>query len=144
MCLTTSTNKKSNKNTKSNKDLWCNYCSYKGHKESTCFKKFPNLRKEENKKSINNTSIIEEEQVLATSISSNINNKSNNSNSIDFILDSGATIHTCSMKEIFTSIKPTNISIKWGSTNKTIKAEGIGSINIIFSSTRQLVKFSLS
>ena len=35
-----------------------------------------------------------------------------NSNSIDFILDSRATIYTCYIKELFNSIKPTNKYIK--------------------------------
>lgn len=146
MSLNTSSKKKNNNNNNNNtskssknKDLKCNYCSFKGHKESTCYKKYPNLR-DNNRKSINNTIINKEEQVLATSINSSIISKK--SNTIDFILDSSATIHTCSIKEIFNSIKPTNISIKWGNTNKTIKAEGIGSINLIFSSTRQLVKLT--
>ena len=76
--------------------------------------KYPYLRKDKdnnnssNKKIINNTS-VEEEQVLATS-TSNVNNFSNNT--IDFILNSGATTHTCYIKELFTGIKPTTISIK--------------------------------
>ena len=79
-----------------NKDLKCNYCLYKGHQESTCYKKYPNLRKDKdnnysnNNKIINNIS-IEEEQVLATS-TSKANIYSNNT--IDFILNSRATIPT--------------------------------------------------
>ena len=83
--------------------------------------------------------VIDEEQVLATSTSS-INNYSNNT--IDFILDSGATIHTCYIKELFTSIKPTTVSIKWGNTDKFIKAAGIGDISLVFTSTNKLVKLT--
>jgi len=148
MSLNTNTKKSSKAsyiNYKSkNKDLKCNYCLYRGHKEATCYKKYPNLRKDKDKnysssnKIINNTS-IEEEQVLATSTSS-INNYSNNT--IDFILDSGATIHTCYIKELFTSIKPTTVSIKWGNTDKSIKAAGIGDISLVFTSTNKLVKLT--
>jgi hypothetical protein len=97
-----------------NRDSKCTYYLYKGRKEDACYKKYPILRKDKdnnyssNNKIINNTS-IEEEQVLATSTSA-LNNYSNNT--VDFILDSGATIHTCYIKELFTSIKPTTISIK--------------------------------
>ena len=83
--------------------------------------------------------VIDEEQVLATSTSS-INNYSNNT--IDFILNSGATIHTCYIKELFTSIKPTTVSIKWGNTDKYIKAAGIGDIRLVFTSTNKLVKLT--
>ena len=83
--------------------------------------------------------VIEEEQVLATSTSS-INNYSNNT--IDFILNSRATIHTCYIKELFTSIKPTTVSIKWGNTDKSIKAAGIGDISLVFTSTNKLVKLT--
>ena len=36
----------------------------------------------------------------------------NKSKEIDFILDSGATIHTCYIKELFTTLEPTDTSIK--------------------------------
>ena len=130
---TSKNNSKKGTSSNSKKELKCNFCNYKGHKESTCYKKFPNLRE----KQVNITT-REEEQILATSInSSSIKNKSS---TIDFILDSGATIHTCYIKELFTSIRPTNISIKQGNTNKIIKAEGIGGINVLFTSTKRLVK----
>ena len=110
MSLNTNTrnaSKASYLNSKSkNRDLKCNYCLYKGHKEAACYKKYPNLRKDKddnyssNNKIINTTS-IEEKQVLAT-LTCALNNYSNNT--IDFILDSRATIHTCYIKELFTSI----------------------------------------
>ena len=148
MSLNTNTrnaSKASYLNSKSkNRDLKCKYCLYKGHKEAACYKKYSNLRKDKdnnyssNNKIINNTS-IEEEQVLATSTSA-LNNYSNNT--VDFILDSGATIHTCYIKELFTSIKPTTISIKQGNTNNSIKATGIGDVSLVFTSTNKLVKLT--
>ena len=104
---TRNTSKASYLNSKSkNRDLKCNYCLHKGHKEAARYKKYSNLKKDKdnnyssNNKIINNTS-IEEEQILATSTSA-LNNYSDNT--IDFILDTGATIHTCYIKELFTSI----------------------------------------
>jgi hypothetical protein len=127
---------KNNNNTKSKDNkptIKCNYCYKKGHKESSCFKKNPNLIKG---KSVNNSTSKEEEQVLASSI------KSIRNNTIDFILDSGATIHTCYIKELFSNLEPSNTSIKWGNTNTTLKAQGIGSISLVFNSTKQLVRLT--
>ncbi|RYE03868.1 MAG: hypothetical protein EOP33_09415, partial [Rickettsiaceae bacterium] len=132
---TTKNNKKNTKN-KDNKSIpKCNYCNKKGHLESNCFIKNPSLKKD---KSINNSSNIEE-QVLSSSIKSSNSSKSP---TIDFILDSGATIHTCYIKELFTSLRPSSTSIKWGNTSTTIKAQGIGDISIVFTSTKQLVKLT--
>ena len=73
-----------------------------------------------------------EENIL---ISSSYNTK----NEISFILDSGATIHTCCNKNLFSSNNSTTTSIKWGNTNETIKASGVGSISLVFTSTNQKV-----
>ena len=43
---------------------------------------------------------------------------------------------------MFTSIKPTNTSIKWGNTNKTIKASSVGDITIKFTSSNKVVTLS--
>lgn len=119
-------------NTKNNKT--CNYCKLKGHLESTCYKKYPEKRP----KQVSSTKV----ETVLTSTISNSNNKSYNNNIIDFVLDSGATIHTCYIKELFASIKPTNTNIKWGNTNKIIKASGIGNIELKFTSTNKLVKLN--
>ena len=137
------TNKTFNKNTKNNikrasnyNKKECNYCKKKGHLEENCFKKEQNIKSSNNTNSINNSlESNKEKSILSTTKSiSNSNNKV-----IDFILDSGATIHTCYIKELFTSIKPTNTSIKWGNTNNTILAEGIGEIALNFTSTNSEV-----
>jgi hypothetical protein len=128
------TNNNNNTKNSANKPIIkCNYCKKKGHKESSCFIKNPSLKKD---KSMNNSTTKEEQQVLASSI------KSTSNNTIDFILASGATIHTCYIRELFSDLEPSNTSIKWGNTNKTIKAQGVGNINIIFNSTKQLVKLA--
>jgi hypothetical protein len=94
-------NKKYTKN-KFKNNLKCNFCKLKEHLESNCYSKNPSLKRDN---SVNNSS-AKEETILISS------NKTINNNTIDFILDSGATIHTCYIKELFTSLKPTSTSIK--------------------------------
>ena len=134
------TNTKNNKNKKSksknnnnNNKTNCNYCELEGHIEANCYKKYPEKRPK--KKSINNTKESKKENILSSFI-----NKDNSISNIDFILDSEATIHTCYIKELFTSIKSTNTSIKQSNTRNTIKASGIGNIELKFTSTNKLVK----
>ena len=107
---------------------FCRNCNKQGHWESTCFLKYPHLKK---------VNITKQETILASFSSNNFHNSAN----IEFILDSGATIHTSYIKELFIDIKPTNTTIKWGNTSKSIKASGIGDILIRFTSTKKLVKF---
>jgi len=128
----------SNKNTKNRINrpiIKCNYCNKKGHIESKCFEKYPNLKRDKVVNTSSNNLEDKEEQILASST------KSINSN-IDFILDSGATIHTCYIKDLFIDLKPSTTSIKWGNTNKSIKAQGIGDISLVFNSTNQKVKIT--
>jgi len=94
---------KKNNNKSNNNIKTCNYCKKKGHLESKYFKKYPNLIKD---RSINKTT--KEETILTSSIV----NKDNSNNTIDFILDSSATIYTCYIKELFINIKPSITTIK--------------------------------
>lgn len=98
----------SNKNTKNRINrpiIKCNYCNKKGHIESKCFEKYPNLKRDKVVNTSSNNLEDKEEQILASST------KSINSN-IDFILDSSATIHTCYIKDLFIDLKPSTTSIK--------------------------------
>ena len=98
----------SNKNTKNRINrpiIKCNYCNKKGHIESKCFEKYPNLKRDKVVNTSSNNLEDKEEQILASST------KSINTN-IDFILDSSATIHTCYIKDLFIDLKPSNTSIK--------------------------------
>jgi Skp family chaperone for outer membrane proteins len=97
------TKKSNNNNTKLNEKQIkkCSYCNLKGRLESNYYRKNANLRKST---SINNTK--EEQQVLASSFKPTIDN------SIDFVLDSSATVHTCYIKGLFTSLKPCSTSTK--------------------------------
>jgi len=137
MTMQTNSKKAINNKIKSiNRDLKiCNYCKLKGHLESSCYKKYPNLKPKKDN-SVNNI-----EEIKETVLTTSINNKINNNNIYDFILDSGATIHTCSKKDLFNNIKYTNISIKWGKTNNIIKASGIGDIELYFNNSN-LIKLS--
>ncbi|XPS72906.1 hypothetical protein M3J07_005050 [Ascochyta lentis] len=120
---------------------FCNYCNRRGHKESNCYNKNPSQKPSNSTNSTttnqDNNSNNKEETALISSASKSISN-----NTIDFILDSGATIHTCYIKELFSNLKPTSTSIKWGNTNSSIKAQGIGDVKLEFSSTKQLVRLT--
>jgi hypothetical protein len=134
--------------TKSRNNKTCKVCKKKGHLEEEYWKKFPN--KNPNRKTINssdtssNTSNkntdLEDYNLESALVSSKIVKASTKQNNvISFILDSGATIHTCYIKELFNSIQSTTTAIKWGNTNNTIKASGIGNIDVIFTSTQKKV-----
>ena len=102
--MSMSTTKKNNNNKSNNNNIkTCNYCKKKRHLESNCFKKYSNLIKN---KSINNTT--KEETILTSSVV----NKDNSNSTIDFILDSSATIYTYYIKELFINIKLSITTIK--------------------------------
>jgi hypothetical protein len=69
-------------------------------------------------------------------VSSSYNDKQDQ---ISFILDSGATLHTCYKKELFNNINSTTTSIKWGNTNSTIRASGVGDISLVSTSANNKV-----
>lgn len=99
----------SNKNTKNRINrpiIKCNYCNKKGHIESKCFNKYPSLKRDKVVNTSSNNLEDKEEQILASSTTKSINSN------IDFILDSGATIHTCYIKDLFIDLKPSTTSIK--------------------------------
>ena len=130
---------KSNNKTKSNKI--CSHCHKNGHLVDSCFILYPHLKsKNNNKKTINNTNSSNNNDKVILTTSSNQTTKENQLDNIDFILDSGATVHTCYLKDLFINIKPTNTYIKWGNTDKNLLASGEGSILIRFTSTNILVK----
>jgi hypothetical protein len=88
----------------------------------------------------NKNTDLEDYNLESTLVSSKIVKASTKQNNvISFILDSGATIHTYYIKELFNSIQSTTTAIKWGNTNNTIKASGIGNIDVIFTSTQKIV-----
>jgi hypothetical protein len=94
MSMQTSKDKKDKKLKKT-----CNYCKKIGHLEKDCYSK--------KSKSISNSKAIdlEESSKLETAlVSSKITTVNKSNNTINFILDSSATIHTCCIKELFTSI----------------------------------------
>ena len=102
--MSMSTTKKNNNNKSNNNNIkTCNYCKKKGHLESNYFKKYSKIIKN---KSINNTT------KEVTILTSSIVNKDNSNNTIDFILDSSATIHTYYIKELFINIKSSITTIK--------------------------------
>ena len=90
------TNIKNIKLPNSIKTITCKFCNKKGHLEEKCWKKNPKkgINNSTNK---NNTSINTsmKESTPYQILSSKYNKP------IEFILDSGATIHTCYIKELF-------------------------------------------
>ena len=122
----------------------CSHCHKNGHLVESCFILYPHLK---NIKSAKNTSINTSINTTAAEITNNnkvilatnIINKSKLNSNFEFILDSGATIHTCYIKELFIDIKPTNTYIKWGNTNKNILASGEGSIVFKFLNTNKII-----
>ena len=139
---TNNTKAKSSKNSYSNTKV-CNYYNKKGHLEKDCYKKINDSKK--NLKSINSSNNLEEVNSINNNtikeiiLNSSKLSKAKNNNTINFILDLGATIHTCYIKELFNSITSTTTYIKQGNTNKTIKASGIGDISVTFTSTNKKV-----
>jgi len=107
--------KSNKKQNNSNNNKICNYYYLKGHLESNCYKKYPNLKPINKGKSINNIEEINtKENILSTFFSNNKLNSFNNNNNkaIEFILDSSATIYVSYNKELFNNIKPSSTSIK--------------------------------
>ena len=137
----TNKSKSSNKKYSSDSNLTCYFCMKPGHADSTCWIKNPDLNpknrsKNRPKNTVNTSSSIIEENTETILVS---NTTTKIISGYEFILDSGATTHTCYKSELFTSIRPINISIKWGNTSNIIKASGIGNIKIYFPSTKKLV-----
>ena len=160
---TSNYNNRNYNNKTSNSNKICNFCNKKGHLIQDCYKKNNNssttkkpFYKNKNKNKFiknktNNTTVENIKEALNTSIintDNNIinytnyisNNNSSNNNIIKQVLDSGASIHVCSNKSLFNKINNiSNTSIKWGNTNKVIKASGIGDISLKFISTNKAI-----
>lgn len=102
-----SSNNSNNSKNKTKNNNKYNYCNLKEYIEQNCYKNYLYLKPS---KKVNNSTLEEtkkEESILLTSKTIKSKNKV-----IDFILDSRATIHTCYIKELFTSINPTTTTIK--------------------------------
>lgn len=76
---------------------------------------------------MNHSNDILGEQVLNSSIKSR-----KTSNTIDFILDSGAATHTCYINELINNLEPSNTISKWGNTSTTLQAQDIGDSSLRF------------
>ena len=142
MALITKNQRSINKNNKKQKtQIICSHCQKTGHLESNCFILYPHLK---SKKSINSTISYKDNNnnkvILSTNrLSSQIANLNQN---IEFILDSGATIHTCYQKELFINMTPSNTYIKWGNTNRNLLASGEGTIIVKFENSNKIIKLT--
>jgi hypothetical protein len=108
----------------------CNFCKKPNHKESDCWTKFP--EKKPSTKKVNCTekseTILVTKAVLSTSVCNT-----------DWILDSGASVHICCNRELFTSISASSTSIAWGSYSSKIQASGVGTVSMFMKSTKKSV-----
>src|ERR1700712_1035330 len=126
------------KKSKFNSSKNCTYCNKNGHTKDRCFILHPEL-KSDFKQSTNNT--INSDSISETALVTTFK-LDKESKSIRWILDSGASVHICSNKDLFESIRPSNNVIKWGNNDAEIRASGEGTIKAIFSSTNKNVVFN--
>lgn len=124
----------------------CNYCGKKGHTEEECYSKHPELKKSNNKTNnssnnssktdISNSTSSESEIGLVTILDNSVNSTfKNSSKRVEWVLDSGASIHIASKESYFKDLKPYSGNIKWGNTTNTLTATGIGTIEVFITST---------
>ena len=118
-----------------NKQKYCNFCKKKGHFEAVCYQKHPekvpkngrnwSSKKEEENSEILSTISIEKNDILVSK-----------NDFTEWILDSGASTHICCDKTLFSSLIPTDKTVKWGNATSII-ASYMGNIELIFNSTKQ-------
>jgi Integrase core domain/GAG-pre-integrase domain len=112
----------------------CYFCKKKGHLEANCFLKYPEKAPKNAK---NRSSNKEEKSEILSTISIEKNDILVSKNdSTEWILDSGASTHICCDKTLFSSLFPTEKTVKWGNAT-SITAEYMGNIELIFNSTKQ-------
>jgi hypothetical protein len=113
----------------------CNHCKKSGHIEEKCWIKHPALKtqKESNK---DKESQPEEVALISQTEAALHTEDPTSEDTIDWILDSGATSHICSDKRLFTSLEPHKIALRWGSAGQ-LYTSGIGTVKVQFSSTNQ-------
>jgi hypothetical protein len=103
-----------NNNQNNAQKLKCNHCKRKGHIESNCWKKHPELRPKkakngQNKPSKPETTLItqeEEEGQLVENSEMALSTFDNFHNQNIWVLDSGATRHICAYKTLFSDLRP--------------------------------------
>ena len=130
----------------------CSFCNKDNHTEKDCFKKHPELRNSnrpnrsnrsngtDKSSSVNKTeeSIDTNQDIgLVTTLENTVNFTGNSTTKVEWILDSGASIHIASKESYFKELKPYNGTIKWGNSNTSLNAIGIGNIEVIFPSTNR-------
>ncbi|KAF7961227.1 hypothetical protein EAE96_000893 [Botrytis aclada] len=137
-----------------NKTPYCSHCHKKGHLESTCFIKYPELKnnKSSNMKqsSSNNNDIsnndsnnesntpISSKQLMTIRHNIGLINKSYKSK-YKFILDSGATEHYSPNKEWFMNYKPLNNHSITVANGKKLRINGIGDIPILINNKSEVI-----
>ena len=121
----------------------CSFCSKIGHTEQKCWLKHPELKsknrlsKPKKDKQSNKETDNDQELALVLRLTGSQTGSQSEQPNI-WYLDSGATRHICSNKNLFTGIETCNITLHWGNAG-SIQAKGIGSIRLKFTSTGQVV-----
>ena len=122
----------------------CTHCKKKGHEESKCWKKHPEKKpKKPNSKdkSQQKDDVEDNEEVTLISSAELAFHNDNEEESVNWILDSGATSHICSNRALFSTIEPYTVPLRWGTASQ-IQTTGKGTIKIKFDSTQQTVKIT--
>ena len=150
-------NKASKYYNSNNKTPFCTYCSKKGHIESRCYSKYPELKnksnrtnsnsnsnsnyKDKNNNNKNKTKEVKNEsnKLIMTTLALN-SNIYNTTSKYKIVLDSGATEHYTCNKDYLIDYKPISSYKTVQVANGTsIPIKGVGNIPIIVNNTSILI-----
>ena len=120
---------------------YCNFCKKQGHYDTNCFKKHPEKAPKNTKNTFKNAQNSSSRDEINSEIFTAISTKKEDillskNDSIEWILDSGASTHICCDKTLFSSLFPTEKSVNWGNAS-SITAKFMGNVELIFNSTKQ-------
>ena len=146
-----------NRAARANKDSFCSHCKKKGHLESRCYKKYPELKpnkgsnsksnKDKDKEDSNpdtNSTKSESTKVIMSILANNTEDSSSTSYlSNDFrnklVLDIGATEHYTPNKDWLIDYKETSNKSILVANSEKIAVKGIGSIPVFVNNTEVLI-----
>jgi hypothetical protein len=127
----TALNTRNSTNHTSKKLVHCSYCKKKGHLESKCWKKHPELQPKKGtnypKQASSTRDSDQSELGLNTSETALLTDQSDAKNY--WILDSGATSHSSASRDLFTEIRPCDITLNWGKAQE-IRVREIGTVSL--------------